>query len=437
MDARINPRIKSGDAHDGGETNLVGKRFEGPDMRIPLNTSTIGEAEKEAVKAVLESGQLTMGERCRAFEREFASYLGVEHAVMVNSGSSANLIALFAMASPLHPSDGTLPRRLAPGSEVIVPALTWSTTLWPVLQAGAKPVLVDCDPGTLQMTPAAIAAAVTSATSAIVVVHVLGGAVDAAAVASIARSKGLWLFEDTCESLGVAWDGRKVGTFGQLASFSFYFSHHITTIEGGMVVTNDARLADLLRSLRAHGWVRDMHACAEIAAGYPHIDPRFLFVTAGFNVRPTEINAAIGLEQLARLHAFNESRRQVARRLDAGLAPVARAGHLALIRHDPRVTPAPFGYTVLCGSQAARDGLRDHLEAAGVETRPVICGNLARQPGLAHYDYRISGALAGADRIMDCGLYWGAHPNMREDEVDYVVATVREYFQMTRTTAQA
>ena len=224
----------------------------------------------------------------------------------------------------------------------------------------------------------------------------------------------------------MAWDGKAVGSFGQLASFSFYFSHHITTIEGGMVVTNDARLADLLRALRAHGWVRDLQQGAEIAAGHPDIDPRFLFVTAGFNVRPTELNAAIGLEQLKRLEGFNASRREVARRLDAGLAPVAQAGHLTLIRHDPRVTPAPFGYTVLSRTQAARDGLRDHLEAAGIETR---------QPALAHYDHRVSCELAGADQVMDRGLYWGTHPDMSGDEVDYVIATVREYFQMTRGAA--
>src|SRR5262245_17218424 len=234
-------------------------------MRIPLNKSTIGEEEKNAVRAVLDSDRFTMGDRCHAFEREFADYLGVGHAVMVNSGSSANLIALFVMADALLPADGELPPRIRPGSEVIVPALTWSTTIWPVLQAGARPVFVDCDPRTLQMQPQAIEAAITPATAAIVVVHVLGGAVDAAAVAAIARQHGLWLFEDTCESLGVEWDGRKVGSFGQLASFSFYFSHHITTIEGGMVVTHDARLADLLRALRAHGWVRDMRAGAEIA----------------------------------------------------------------------------------------------------------------------------------------------------------------------------
>src|SRR6266849_2119669 len=165
---------------------------------------------------------------------------------MVNSGSSANLIALFAMADALVPAGDTLPRRILRGSEVIVPALTWSTTIWPVLQVGTKPVLVDCDPRTLQVTPDTIEAAITPDTSAIIVVHVLGGADDAGAVEEIARRRKLWLFEDSCESLDVAWDGKTVGSFGHLASFSFYFSHHITTIEGGMLVTNNGRLADLL-----------------------------------------------------------------------------------------------------------------------------------------------------------------------------------------------
>jgi CDP-4-dehydro-6-deoxyglucose reductase, E1 len=405
-------------------------------MRIPLNKSTIGPEEKDAVKAVLDSDQLTMGARCLAFEREFAAFLGVEHAVMVNSGSSANLIALFAMADALLPAGDALPHRILPGSEVIVPALTWSTTIWPVLQVGAKPVFVDCDPTTLQMQPAAIEAAITPNTSAIVIVHVLGGAVDAAAVAEIARRNRIWMFEDTCESLGIDWDGRKVGSFGHLASFSFYFSHHITTIEGGMVATNDARLADLLRALRAHGWVRDMRAGAEIAAAYPDIDRRFLFLTTGFNVRPTEINAAIGLEQLKKLPAFNERRREVARRLDAGLTALEAAGELTLIRHHPHVRPAPFGYTVICRSRTARDRFRDHLEAAGIETRPVICGNLARQPALAHHPYRISGELAGADRVMDCGLYWGTHPFMTEEEVSYIVATVLEFFRAASEAAR-
>ena len=263
-------------------------------IRIPLNTNTLGAAEFDAARSVLDSGQLTMGARCRAFERAFARFIGVEHAVMVNSGSSANLLVMFALANPLVPAKG-FPGRILPNREVIVPALTWSTTIWPVLQIGATPVFVDCDPRTLQMRPEDIEAAITEKTSAIVVVHVLGGAVDMSSVEQIARRHGLWLFEDTCESLGVAWSGKMVGSFGHLASFSFYFSHHITTIEGGMITTNDGELANLLRAMRAHGWIRQMDGREQIAARYPDIDPRFLFLTTGFNLRPIEINAAIGL----------------------------------------------------------------------------------------------------------------------------------------------
>src|SRR5437660_1629583 len=165
-------------------------------MHIPLSRSTVGEEERNAAKAILDSDRLTMGEHCRAFERQFANYLGVEHAVMVNSGSSANLIAFFTMADALVPSGGMLPRRILRGSEIIVPALTWSTTIWPVLQVGAKPVFVDCDPCSLQMSPEGVEAAITADTSAIVVVHVLGGAVDVRAVEAIARRRNLWLFED-------------------------------------------------------------------------------------------------------------------------------------------------------------------------------------------------------------------------------------------------
>lgn len=398
-------------------------------IRIPLNKNMVGSEEIDAAKAVLDSGYLTMGERCRAFEQAFADYLGVRHAVMVNSGSSANLLAMFAMANPLVPTGEGRPSRILPGSEVIVPALTWSTTVWPVVQIGAKPVFVDCDSRTLQMDPKAIEAAISPRTSAIVVVHVLGGAVNVAETRAIADRNKLWLFEDTCESLGVTWDGKPVGTFGEFGSFSFYFSHHITTIEGGMVVTNDGKLAELLRTMRAHGWSRNMDNPAEVAAQYPDIDPRFLFVTTGFNLRPMEINAAIGIVQLKRLAHFNESRRRIAVQLNLSLTALEEDGHLSLIRHDPCVNPAPFGYTVVCKTRQSRNGLVRHLEAAGIETRPVICGNLVRQPALTHFEYAVSGDLAGANRIMDCGLYWGSHPDMTDDDINYIVETVRAYFQ--------
>ena len=396
--------------------------------RIPLNKNMVGREEIDAAKAVLESGHLTMGERVRAFENAFAKYLNVAHAVMVNSGSSANLLTMFALANPLAPAGQGRPAQIATGAEVVVPALTWSTTIWPVVQIGAKPVFVDCDPDRLQMQPEAIEAAITPHTAAIVVVHVLGGAVNAAEIRAIADRHKLWLFEDTCESLGVSWDGKQVGTFGHVGSYSFYFSHHMTTIEGGMVVTDDGKLAELLRAMRAHGWSRNMDDPKEVAAKYPDIDPRFLFVTTGFNLRPMEINAAIGLVQLKKLSGYNEARRKIAARLDSELAALHQAGDLSLIRHDQRVNPAPFGYTVLCRTKGSRDALVKHLELAGIETRPVICGNLVRQPALAHFEYRVSGDLAGADQVMDCGLYWGSHPDMNEDDINYIGQTVKAFF---------
>jgi CDP-4-dehydro-6-deoxyglucose reductase, E1 len=394
--------------------------------RIPLNTNTMAREEIEAAKAVLDSGVLTMGEHCKAFEAAFAKYIGVKNAIMVNSGSSANLLATFALANPICPLNGK--RRIEPNSEVIVPALTWSTTVWPFVHAGAIPVFVDCDPVTLQMRPEDIEAAITPRTTAIAIVHVLGGAVDVAEVRRIADKHKLWLFEDTCESLGVLWDKRQVGTFGHLASYSFYFAHHITTIEGGMVITDDDELADLMRAMRAHGWVRHMHNGAEYAAKHPEIDSRFLFVTTGFNLRPTEINGAIGVIQLQKLDTFNARRRDIARKLDDGLAKVRNRGFLQPMTFDQRCMPAPFGYPVLCRTTEERNRLRDHLEANGIETRPVICGNLARQPALAHIEHRVSGNLAGADQVMDCGLYWGTHPMMGDDEVAYIVNQVEKNF---------
>jgi len=396
-------------------------------IRVPLNVNTMGAEEIGAAKAVLDSGFLTMGSRCREFEAEFARYMGVRNALMVNSGSSANLLATFALANPLCPLEGGR-RRIEPGCEVIVPALTWSTTVWPFVQAGAVPVFVDCDPLTLQMQPGAIEAAITPRTAAIAIVHVLGGAVDVAEVRQIADRRSLWLFEDTCESLGVLWDGRQVGTFGHLGSFSFYFAHHITTIEGGMVVTDDDELADVMRAIRAHGWIRHMEKADAQAAAYPDIDRRFLFITTGFNLRPTEINGAIGLAQLRKLDGFNEQRRRIAGLLDAALEPFRAAGQLLPMTFDERCRAAPFGYPVLCRSTRERNALQSHLEASGIETRPVICGNLARQPALRHIEHRIAGELTGADRVMDCGLYWGTHPMMKEDEVSYIVDRVREHF---------
>lgn len=395
-------------------------------MRIPLNASTFDSEEIEAAVEVLRSGRLTMGRLCADFEQAFADYLGVEHALFVNSGSSANLLAFFALANQDVPPRGAK-RRLEPGAEVIVPAVTWSTTIWPIVQAGGVPVLVDSDPQTLQMDAKAAEAAISDRTVAICPVHVLGNAVDMGPILELAAEQSLWVIEDTCEALGTRHDGSLAGTFGDIATFSFFFSHHITTIEGGMVATDDDELAELCRALRAHGWSRHLKNRRSVEAMHPEIDPQYLFINTGFNLRPTEINAAFGIHQLRKLERFNARRIEIAdswreafASLDEDLRPMApTAGTEATW----------FGFPVLCRDRGTRDALKQHLEAQGIETRPIICGNMARQPAMSRVPHRVAGELKGADRVMECGIYWGSHPSMTEDEVQYVASAVKGFFK--------
>lgn len=387
-------------------------------MHIPLNASTFGEEEIESAIEVLRSGQFTMASRCEAFENDFDAYLGGRESIFVNSGSSANLLAFFALAN--HAAQMPGKRRFAPGAEVIVPAVTWSTTIWPIVQCGAVPVLVDSDPETLQMSVEQMKAALTDKTVAVCAVHVLGNTVQMDAVLEFARAHDLWVIEDTCEALGSKYQGTLAGAFGDISTFSFFFSHHMTTIEGGMVTSSSPEIAELLRCLRAHGWTRNLKRREQVEQHYPHIDPRFLFVNTGFNVRPTEINGALGRIQLQKLDAFNRRRGEVFAQWTRRLRPAIESGLLRPMRFVPGAVVAPFGYPVICRDGETRNALRGRLEENNVETRPIICGNMARQPVFAHVPHRIAGPLSGADRIMDCGLLWGLHPMTGADEIDYV-----------------
>jgi CDP-6-deoxy-D-xylo-4-hexulose-3-dehydrase len=397
-------------------------------FKVPLNQSTFTSEEREAAINVIESDQLTFGSNCLAFEKEFAKYIGSRNALLVNSGSSANLLSMFAMADPQAPLKSNK-KPFFKGAEVIVPALTWSTTIWPIIQAGLKPVFVDSDPSTLQMRSDEVRAAISSATVAICPVHILGNAMDMDEICSIAEAHGLWVFEDACESLGVSWKERNVGTFGDAGSYSFYFSHHISTIEGGMVVTDNDDLAELMRSMRAHGWTRHLRSKESVEAKYPDLNPQFLFVSSGFNLRSTEINAAIGLVQLKKLDRFNDKRRSVTRALLAGIRDLIADGCLRTPSYSSNAKVAPFGFPALCQSKETRDALVSCLNFNEIETRPIICGNMVRQPAIKHYDYRVSGSLPGADEIMDCGLYWGTHPLMTESQIAHLTKTVREFFK--------
>lgn len=237
------------------------------------------------------------------------------------------------------------------------------------------------------------------------------------------------MIEDTCESLGVKNHGKFAGTEGHFGTYSFYFSHHITTVEGGMIVTNHDALADLVRSMRAHGWIRHMHHAEKYTQENPNLDPRFLFISTGFNVRPTEINAVLGISQLKKLNTFNEKRNVIRATWDNAFKKLKESGVMKPIEITPGTEAALFGYPVICKNEKLKNEFQRYLENNNIETRPIICGNLTRQPALKYYSYRIQGELKGADQVMDCGLYWGIHPMITSEQINYVANTVLGFFK--------
>jgi dTDP-4-amino-4,6-dideoxygalactose transaminase len=406
----------------GDVRRLVDEWFaseEDESIACPLSVPLYGAEEIAAALEVLLSQRVTMGERVREFEATFADFIGTRYAVMVNSGSSANLLAIAALNSQ------AMPNGLHPGDEVIVPAMTWPTTVTPILQSGCVPVFVDIDIATLNLRPEDLAAAWSPRTRAIFAVHLLGNPVAMGPLMEFARERDLWVVEDTCESLGSTVAGRHAGAFGHIGTFSFYFSHHITTIEGGMLVTDDVRLADLARSMRAHGWTRDMSNRSEIESANPWIDPRFLFAHVGYNLRPMELQAAFGLVQLRRLHEFNEARRANARRLVAALGNIEG---LEFVAEQEGGRSTWFGFPLLAGDAETRRALSQHLEDNQIETRAIVAGNLAIQPAFRDSQHRTVGSLANATSIGQRGLFIGNHPNLNERRFEHIVSTFHSFF---------
>lgn len=389
-------------------------------IACPLAVPLYGAAEVVAALNALLAQDVTMGRRVRGFETAFADFVGTRHAVMVNSGSSANLLAMAVLTSQ------DVPGALAPGDEVIVPAVTWATTVAPVVQMGCVPVFVDVDLATLNLRPDALAEAWSPRTRAIFAVHLLGNPVEMDAVLAFAQARELWVLEDACESLGSTIDGAPAGSVGDVGTFSFYFSHHITTIEGGMLVTDDDWLADVARSMRAHGWTRDMTNRAELEAANARIDPRFLFIHLGYNLRPMETQAAFGLVQLGRLKDFNEERRRNAHYLLSALADLA--SEMTFVAEQGGARSTWFGFPVILKDAETRDALSRHLEERRIETRPIVAGNLAAQPAFRNSLHRTVGDLPNATAIGERGLFIGNHPGLGERRLEHIVESFRSFF---------
>lgn len=381
---------------------------------FPLAASTFDDDEKAAVAAVMDSGQYTMGPRVAEFERAFADLLGMRHAVLVNSGSSANLVAVAALC---HLGE----RPLQPGDEVIVPCIGWATTYCPLQQYGLELKFVDVDLETLNIDVDALRAAVSERTRLVMTVSVLGNPCDFGPIVALCRERDLILLEDNCESLGARYQGRYTGTFGRLNTFSTFFSHHLNTIEGGIVLTDDFELYCLASSIRNHGWTRGQPVASPILGD---VQADFLeayrFVLPGYNVRPTEITGALGLRQLAKLDGFLAVRRRNAREF------------LARFGDDPRFVvqretgeSSWFCFTMVPRPESGltRADILPRLRAAGIEHRMVTGGNYLRHPAIRHFNHRVH-SRRNADWVHDQGFFVGNHVFDLRPQLDRLVAAL-------------
>lgn len=368
--------------------------------RYPLASSTWGTEEIEAMQRVISSGKFTMGEKVREFEGEFAKTVGSKYSVMVNSGSSANLILLTAgkyLSEPLFNQD----------DEIIVPAVSWSTTYYPVNQIGCKLSFVDIELDSLNIDPVKVISAITPKTKAILAVNLLGNACDLNELQKIADNFGLKLLEDNCESLAGTLNGKSLGTFGAGGTFSSFFSHHISTMEGGLIATDDEELFQVMKSIRAHGWTRDLPEDNLVfnKTGDSWED-LFRFVLPGYNLRPLELEAAIGLEQLRKLPSFISVRRS-----NAILFKEIMQEFSDIQIQKELGASSWFGFSlILTGSlKGKRDEFVRHLNAQGIESRPIVAGNFTRNPVIKHLDHVPIPDLPMADEIHFNGLFIGNH----------------------------
>ena len=389
--------------------------------KIPLAIPQFGSDEViESVESLL-STWVTMGKKVRSFESQFKDYVGQKGALMVNSGSSANLLALSALSSP------NFDNRIKPGDEVICPAVTWPTSVYPILNVGAKPVLVDVDLNTLNVSPETIEDAITPRTKAIMAVHLMGNPCQTDKIKQIADKREINLIEDCCEAHGAKIGNKSVGSFGICSTFSFFLSHHITTIEGGIVLTNNNAILDIATAQRAHGWIREMRNADEIAKEFPDVDKRFLFYETGFNLRPTEIQGAFGIHQIKKLDEFVKIRRNIAKEWNKSLNEFK--DYLILPEEIDGTTHSYFAYPITVKENApfSRKEITEFLESKLIETRPIAGGNLTEQPSAKLYDHRVNGDLSNSKTIMKNSFFIGIHTGIKKQQQEFVKDTFNEF----------
>lgn len=388
------------------------------------------------VDAVLDFW-VTLGAYGTQLEKELADFLGVREVILVNSGSSANLVAITSLMSP------QLETHLSPGDEVLTPAVTFPTTFTPIIQNGLIPVLIDCELGNYNINPGKLEEAVSAKTRAMLIPHTLGNPSEMDKVMEICTKYNLLLIEDACDALGAKYDGKIVGTFGEFGTLSFYPAHHISMGEGGAVLTNSARLARIARSVRDWGrdcWCRGEAspngACGKrfqykIKMDKEEIDydHRYVYSNIGYNLKPTDIQAAMGLAQLKKLAWFIERREHNFRRLFEGLKRYEDIFLLPSWSKKAKPSWFAFPLTIRPGTKFNRGQLLIFLENANIETRLLFAGNILRQPAFRNISCRVVGNLTNSDLVMTNTLFIGVYPGINDGMLDYILEKFEEFLK--------
>lgn len=405
-------------------------------MNIPLALEGLSEAEIELVCDIFRSGNLTMGKRVANFESEFAEKFGVKHAVMVNSGSSANLLALEAFVNALT----TVKYVDRAKYSIAVPAVLWPTSIWPIIQLGFKALIIDTLPHSLEIDMEQLVSAKHDMGDLLlgaVLIHPLGKSLDLARIQSLRDEFGMFILEDNCESIGAGNNQHFAGTVGDFGSFSFYYSHHITTVEGGMVVTNDDQHADNLRSMRAHGWARNRRDQVAIQSQFPNLSKDFLFVTSGYNVRPMEFQGALGSSQLKQLQSFIGQRIENATIVheairNSSLSLIGATSDTLNLAQSPQGKMAPAQHSWMALPINCSLGKKSSLLAQsilankGIATRPLLAGDFSAQPAGQHPMIEKYGNLNNSKELYASSFMIGNHHNYSDAQMRYLSKTLNE-----------
>lgn len=386
-------------------------------INYPLATSSWDDQEIEAIQSVIESGMYSMGKNVQEFESMFSNYFGTEYSVMVNSGSSANLLAVAAL---FYKKDNPLKA----GDEVIVPSVSWSTTYHPLQQYGLKVKFVDIDIETLNLSLDQVKAAITDKTRLILAVNLLGNPLDYVELNKVIKGKNILLLEDNCESMGASLNNKKTGTWGIMGTYSCFFSHHISTMEGGVITTDDKELYHILLSLRAHGWTRNLPK-ENMVTGEKDDDPfkeSFKFVLPGYNVRPIEMSGAIGKVQLKKLDNFIKERR-----VNAEVFVNEMKDNRNFIIQKEVGESSWFGFSIILTpeSKLKRKDVLNALISKGVDVRPIVAGDFTKNEVIKYYNYEVFGEMKNAQYIDKNGFFIGNHHIDLKDKLVEITKTLK------------